>query len=113
MIPTLNQSKCLKMLEEWLGFGHFKWTETTPSSAAMRLPDGIDMASLTSLLLYAHKHGVCVTIVAHNEGGLAVGVHVPASDPPSLTKLRRRAHAGRLSGAVLLGAYAKERKEGA
>lgn len=112
MIPTLNQSKCLRMLEEWA---------RSPMNArpVESLPDGGAIVTvtqwltvhetddyLTKLVLLAHRDGL--TVVIRPSGPfLEVIVRVPAGDPPSLTILRRHAHKGRL-----LGAYAHEKGDG-
>lgn len=109
MIPTLNQSKCLRMLEEWTG-RHKQSNEPKlcgDGIVALQTHRGLYMEELTNLVLLAHLHGVTVGVLAAHSHLVEIIARVPESDPPSLTKLRRRAHAGRLSVS-----YAKEREEG-
>jgi hypothetical protein len=68
---------------------------------------GFSFEDITLLVLLGHSYGVRVTLGIIEGLKIHVRLHVPKSDPPSLTKLRRAAHRDRV------GSYAKERKEGA
>lgn len=103
MIPTLNQSKCLRMLEEWsggvqeLGLRRLVHEDCVHVNWLHALDTGGASDDLTRLVLLAHRDGLAVLVKAVAPDEFLLAVRVPPSDPPSLTKLRRRAHAGRLS----------------
>lgn len=110
MIPTLNQSKCLRMLEEWaknFPAAEKPQIEEDLDAAFVNIEHSLTFEAMTELVLLSHLHGVIGFVYARSCGGIQVCVQTSICDPPSLTKLRRRAHKDRL-----LGAYAKERKGG-
>lgn len=110
MTPTLNQSKCLRMLEEWQKGSPHLWqlSSSNSDSACLSISEPLSLEDMTALVLLCHRDGLSCRLSQSMDEFPYVEVFPVKSDPPSLTKLRRRAHAGR----VLLGSYAKERKEG-